>query len=192
MRNVFSDIQIVNGFKTKDNLVIKHVYFSYKKAVENYVTRNSGTLHDSEDVLHEAIMSILKTFSSDNFILLKTFDAYFTTTYQNTWKCKAKFKRREELTESFTENIIEDNSYLYDEYKLEQIKRLTWNKYRKLPEECQKVLEMFFYQKKSMSEIAFKMDYKNQDSAKSKKYKCIEKLKEIITNHPTYKNLSHE
>lgn len=46
----------------------------------------------------------------------------------------------------------------------------------KLPEDCQKVLELHYFNEFDMESIAENMGYKNADTAKSKKSLCMKKL----------------
>lgn len=46
----------------------------------------------------------------------------------------------------------------------------------KLPEDCQKVLKLHYFNEYDMDSIAREMEYKNSDTAKSKKSVCMKKL----------------
>ncbi len=62
---------------------------------------------------------------------------------------------------------IEDQNY-----SNEQIKEAI----SKLPEDCQKVLKLYYFDEFDMESIAENMGYKNADTAKSKKSTCMKKL----------------
>lgn len=57
-------------------------------------------------------------------------------------------------------------------YSNEQIKAAI----SKLPEDCQKVLKLYYFDEFDMESIAENMGYKNADTAKSKKSTCMKKL----------------
>lgn len=57
-------------------------------------------------------------------------------------------------------------------YTQEQISRAI----EQLPEDCQKVLNLFYFKEYDMETIAREMNYKNSDTAKSKKSVCMKKL----------------
>lgn len=53
-----------------------------------------------------------------------------------------------------------------------------------LGEPCKTILVQFYYHKKSITDIAQKLTYKNAESLKTQKYKCIQRLKRIYqTSH---------
>ena len=50
----------------------------------------------------------------------------------------------------------------------------------KLDEPCKSVIRLFYWERNSMEAIASKLNYKNEQVAKKKKYLCIKKLKELL------------
>lgn len=57
-------------------------------------------------------------------------------------------------------------------YTREQISKAI----EKLPEDCQKVLKLFYFSEYDMESIARELNYKNADTAKSKKSVCMKNL----------------
>lgn len=49
-----------------------------------------------------------------------------------------------------------------------------------LGEPCRTLLQLFYYYKASMREICEKLEYKNEDTAKNQKYKCLKRLQKEI------------
>lgn len=49
-----------------------------------------------------------------------------------------------------------------------------------LGDPCRKVLESYYYHRQSMREIAETLGYKNEQTAKNQKYKCLLRLREIF------------
>ena len=50
---------------------------------------------------------------------------------------------------------------------------------KSIPEDCQKLLRWFYWDKMSMKDIAPAMGLKNENVAKTKKNRCMDKFKEI-------------
>jgi len=48
-----------------------------------------------------------------------------------------------------------------------------------LGDACQQILRLFYFMKKSMEEITGIMGYKNADTVKNQKYKCMQRLKKV-------------
>ncbi len=51
----------------------------------------------------------------------------------------------------------------------------------KVDKKCLDILKMFYYQKLSMKVIASKLGFKSETSAKTQKYKCLEKARKLIS-----------
>lgn len=58
-----------------------------------------------------------------------------------------------------------------------------------LGEPCLPLLRLFYYEKKSWEQISSMLGYKTVNSAKTMKYKCMQKIKEIM--HTTKTGLAH-
>lgn len=53
---------------------------------------------------------------------------------------------------------------------------------------CKTILELYYYQRLKMEQIALQLDYKNTDTVKTKKYKCIKRLQSLFSNHKMMKS----
>jgi RNA polymerase sigma-70 factor (ECF subfamily) len=59
----------------------------------------------------------------------------------------------------------------------------------KMGEPCCTLLDKFYWEELSGEEIADLMNYKNTDTVKTQKYKCMQKLKIVLTNALKIRNL---
>lgn len=71
------------------------------------------------------------------------------------------------------ESFMEEENKAYSQ---EQISKAI----EKLPEDCQKVLKLFYFNEYDMESIAREMNYKNADTAKAKKSLCMKRLFEEL------------
>ena len=55
----------------------------------------------------------------------------------------------------------------------------------KLGEPCRQLIEMFYYGKKSMEEITQELNYKNAETAKNQKCKCMKRLRKLYEEEQT-------
>lgn len=57
---------------------------------------------------------------------------------------------------------------------------------QQLGEKCKHLLQAYYYKKMSMKDIAQAFEYSSVNSAKTQKYKCIERAKKLASNqHPS-------
>lgn len=53
------------------------------------------------------------------------------------------------------------------------------NALERLGEPCRKLVELFYYERKSMEEIVVALNYKNAETAKNQKCKCMKRLRKL-------------
>ena len=72
-------------------------------------------------------------------------------------------------------NDGEVDKYMEDENKAYTQEQIS-NAIEKLPVDCQKVLKLYYFNEYDMDSIARELNYKNSDTAKSKKSICMKNL----------------
>ncbi|WP_396177320.1 RNA polymerase sigma factor [Flavobacterium sp.] len=71
---------------------------------------------------------------------------------------------------------------IYDDYSEEETNlqiEMLQNGFKKLGEQCRKVLHLFYYEEKKLDEIQSLLGYTNKDVLKSQKSRCLKQLKEL-------------
>lgn len=193
MKAVYSDEQIIQGIKTKDNMVLAYLYSEYEKEVIRYVITSKGTQNEAEDIFQDSMVKLFQKIHEKDFVLEKSFDTYFKSICINTWISFVKLKNRQNSINIIPEDIIDDTEItFFIKYKNEQLRELARKQYRKLGETCRKTLGLYYFERKQMVEIAYLMDLKNAQIAKNKKHRCLVYLKELIKSQPFYKSLMNE
>lgn len=74
------------------------------------------------------------------------------------------------------ENLIDEPTHKIDDAVFERAK----NALSKLGQPCQRLIELFYYEKKSIPEITLAMNYKNPETAKNQKCKCMARLRKLF------------
>ena len=72
------------------------------------------------------------------------------------------------------EEEIENHDQLNEQFKAMEKSLLS------LGEPCKSLIEAYYLQKKSMTDIAGSFGYTNADNAKNQKYKCLMRLKKLF------------
>lgn len=189
MKHLISDDEIIKGIKEQECSVIKFIYNKYYHIVMNYLVNNSGKDCETDDVFQDAIIKLFTEVRKTDFTLKCSFDAYFTSIYKNTWKRNFRNKNKvllfdllpDIIDESITESLTDRKRYLLYQIAIEQIKLLS--------PDCQKTLELFYFEKTNMDKIAKEFSYKNVQIAKNKRYKCLKYLQRLVQKHKFYKKV---
>ncbi len=150
-------------------------------AVKSYICLNSGTADDAKDCFQDGIIALWQnvhsdkyTHQSDNLLI-----AYLVKICKFRWLERTKstrFKNTVEISEELHLELASE-SELDQMIRSEEIAQRV-SIFNRLEDKCKKILELFYYEKKSMVEIGAAMGYAT-NSAKNEKYRCIEKLKAL-------------
>jgi hypothetical protein len=81
------------------------------------------------------------------------------------------------------------SKYLIDESQIQEKNDLeskieTCNQFlNEIGDPCKTLLRLFYFGKRSMTQITNEMGYKNPDTTKNQKYKCLKRLQLMAMNH---------
>jgi RNA polymerase sigma factor (sigma-70 family) len=171
----------------------KGFMFLYKSQfphVRSFVLKNKGQESDADDVFQEALLVIYNKIKDKNFTLTATIETYLFTVAKNQWYKRFR-DNREELRLDDEDSQIESiddtdiHTILADSERAKTIAKLI----DQLGPTCRNLLTFFYYEKMNMKEIADTLNFKDASIAKSKKAKCMSKLKNIVLSSALYKSI---
>ena len=147
--------------------------------VRQYIKINSGSKTEAEDIFQEALVILFNKVAELPANTDVKPEGFLINTCKLLWsnelrKKKVRQKSGEEGLNSLVyRDDIEDQ--LEKEVKLNTITEI----FQKLEEKCKTILELFYYKNFSMEQIAKRFGYKAVQSAKAKKYKCMEHVRKL-------------
>lgn len=159
---------------------MQKLYQKNYPAVMAYIIKNRGNKEQAEDIYHEAFLSVwrnmqLEKFSPENE---NAFCAYLIRVARNKWidhLRSGNFKYTVGLPDRIEDKAPDAEDIPEYEEHIVVVKQ----NFRKLGESCRNILTWFYYEKKSLREIAAEMQW-TEATAKSNKYRCLQKLRELI------------
>lgn len=177
----------VNSFLQKiqknENLALRELYRDNYHKVETYILQNNGTPDMAKDIFQEAFLVVWQHIKSGRFKENSETAAngYLYQIARNKWidyLRSAQYKKTIQLNTNDMD-LMKDKELLADS-EAEQDERLhrTTEAFKRLGEECKKMLLRFYFHKKSMREIAESIHI-DEASARNKKYRCMERLREL-------------
>ncbi len=163
----------------RPNKAIEHLYDTYREQFLAFAHKHFPDVEyaavidiyqDSFIILHQNIQT--KKLTAENLnVSLRT---YLFSIGKNLL-CNYVRDRKETVTP--TENIaIEDPVTGIGSEQQEIVNRYV----ARLDEPCNQMLTLFYFEQKSLREIAQLMGYKSEQVAKNKRLSCVEKLKKMI------------
>jgi len=188
-KTYYTNEAILSGLKERNEKVIKYIYRISYPQIRYFVTSNSGTTMDAEDVFQDAIVLIYKKLEDNELRLTSTFNTFVYSICRHLWLQKLNKKNL------FNEFNDEYNGHVADlppdkeELEADSLKSNLFHKhFARLKPDEQKVLKLYI-SKTSAREIARIMGYKSDKYAKFRKYLCKEKLKNMIINDEEFSKL---
>jgi RNA polymerase sigma factor (sigma-70 family) len=175
-----SDKSIIEGIRKQDDKTLNWLYDNYFQTVRNYIMKNSGTKEDVSDVFQDSVIILYNQICDDSLTLTSDLKGYFFGIARNLWSTQLKKKR--ETTELLIDIPDEGDAEDVNDLLLE---RIVSRSFQKLKPDFQIVLNLYS-DGLSYEEIAAKMNLKNENYARRKKYLCKEALMEIVKADPEY------
>ncbi|MEQ8702285.1 MAG: sigma-70 family RNA polymerase sigma factor [Phaeodactylibacter sp.] len=169
------------------NYLVDHI----RPVVIGKLKRSGAGEADAEDVFMEAAEDIFRRVrkTEQAFFEDEKFPAYFLQACVWTWFKKSGNKKAWlEVTNHLSEVLFSEQD-IEEELIAAERSKLFWATFDKLGAACQKVLRLFIVEERPHQDIADEMGYQYQ-YAKKKKYKCYQKLVEMIKLDPLYKELT--
>lgn len=164
--------EIFERIQKGDEKALEFIYKKYYRMMTKLVITNSGTEDEARDVYQDALVVFWQKARSGNLVLTSKISTYIYSICQNLWRKELDRKKR--LSNEEKDNAI---SIDMDSPEREKIIALCMDQ---LGDTCKKVLMYYYFDEMSMQEIADKLGFANTDTAKTKKYKCKQKLDELV------------
>jgi RNA polymerase sigma factor (sigma-70 family) len=175
-----TDARILDLMKRGDEEALVVLYDSNRRMVKSFVLRNNGTDDDAEDLLQEAVIVLWEKVRSGKFEYSAKLSTFIFATVQNIWWRRLAKMKREVPSELNSEILKSDSASALDEMiESEQSKKIS-AALVKIGEPCKTLLLLFYWEEKSMDEIAHQLKFANADTVKSKKYQCKKALEKIL------------
>ncbi|MCG2419936.1 sigma-70 family RNA polymerase sigma factor [Aequorivita sp. F47161] len=174
--------KLLDAFLNNEEVPIREFYIAEYPKTKYYILKNGGTVDNAKDVFQEAYFVCWKKLSSRKFQPKNKneIEAYLFTIARNKWidQTRAATKRKTtSINDKMYQLAADDNPTGELEKKDKQL-TITLAAFENLGQGCKDLLTQFYFNKMSLRTIAEKLNIE-EASAKNKKYRCIQKLKEL-------------
>lgn len=150
----------------------------YEKAfpiVAEFVSRMNGSFEDTKDIFQDALVIYYEKTQDEDFSIHVSEQAYILGIAKHLWLRRFKTKSKQ-ITLDAVESTITlpaDHEISYNDNRLLQLLESTGRK-------CMNLLRAFYYEKLPLKKISRQLGYSSEHSATVQKYKCMEKVRDII------------
>lgn len=189
MPHSFTDIQIIEGLLSRDttlcNQIAVFLYSDNNKSISHFVLNNSGSLQDAEDLFQDSIITFMNQVWQKKYQLQDDtkLSTYFFAIAKNNWLKKLERDGKKYNWDlQFLKNqseIISNDSAIEIMIEKEEIES-SWTIFNQLGELCKKVLTAYYFEEKTMEEIALTFGFTNAQTAKTRKFRCMQDLRNLL------------
>ncbi len=184
------DHKYITALLNNDSRVLNELYRKFSGKIIGYVSKNSGSADDAQDIIQETLITIYHQAKEKNFVLTCPFDAYFFLLCKRKWLNVLNKKGIKQVTilEEIT-SITDEQEILANETELhEKRTNLFQDKLIELGGKCKELLDLAFKVKK-MQKVAELLGV-TYGYARKKKSECMSKLTKMIKNSSNYDSLT--
>ena len=184
MKDNFDKTAFIEKLVSGDENALKQLYVNNFAPVQKYVLQNNGTMEQAKDVYQDAFLATWNHLKTNGFSESSpgSVNGFLVRIAKNKWLDylrSSTYKKTTFLTENImdnTENVVLNSAegQEEDDARLKKIR----DAFRTMGDECRAMLIKFYFQKKSMKEIAMLINI-DEASARNKKYRCMQKLREL-------------
>jgi len=173
---------IIEKIKSGDDEILQYIYHEYKSSFCAFLRK----IHDIE--LDQCIelfqISVVVLYDNVATGRLTELTGGLKSYLFGIGKVKAReyFRKQAPVAVNWDENLthtILDLDGVEDKKELEECLNKVLASFGELSAQCQKLLDLFYFQKSRLTEISQEMSYKNVNTTKNLKYKCLKKLRKI-------------
>lgn len=176
---------IQNG---NEDTAIKYLYQKIWPTVLSWIKKNNGNKEEAQDIFQDAIVVLYKQIKMHKYDQKYEIQAYMFSICKNLW---INFIKRKNKSEEISENqhSIQDNFNALSNLINAERENYILQVFAQLGERCKELLILSFYNNYSTKEIAEKMGFGTEEVAKTKKYKCKQRLIAIVGERDDFKGI---
>ena len=177
-----SDFETFKGLKSNDNQAYEILYAFYYPSVRNFITKNSGSEDDAQDIFQETLLVLLEKVPRDDFNLTSSLKTYIFAISSNLWLKRLRDGRKMVKTElDVYEKYLTDYEEAESDLSQANTNRLV-KVFKIMTHKCITLLKAIFYDEKNIDTITKEHGYTNKHNAQNQKYKCLEQARRGTDN----------
>ncbi|MFY0591645.1 RNA polymerase sigma factor [Roseivirga sp.] len=171
---------LVLRLRNGDRNALEDIYKQYRVSFIKWITyTHKCTEDEAVDIYQYSILSFYENVLEESFEKMN--DAGIKTYLYSIGKNKLLADSRKKSKVSYQEEL-EEQKEIFDELEEENHeKEIRVEKIKKLVSElgfpCSEILKLFYFNNLTNEEIAEVMKYKNGNTVKNLKYKCLQRIK---------------
>lgn len=174
----------IKKIKANENAALKEIYQKHRDACVQWLKHEY--VFSNDDAVEIFQLAVIILYDNVRAGKLTNLSSSIKTYLFGIARNKAMELIRSHKHQTNIDVVQVVSTYVASEYEeedgIENI-ALASKALEKLGDPCKSLLTQFYYHNKSMDEITTTMNYKNADTTKNQKYKCLKRLQHIYFSH---------
>jgi RNA polymerase sigma factor (sigma-70 family) len=171
------DQKIIEQIKTGKNDKALAALYKHFPMIRKLILAKGGNTADAEDIFHEALIILCRKAKQPGFQVTALLSTYLFSVSRFLWKDELK-KRNHVTSIDFETGFNQtEEKEMEDLAEQEHQAKLAEKVLNELGERCRELLLLFYNRGLKLKDIASKMGYSSESTAKNQKYKCLEGAK---------------
>lgn len=168
---------IITRLKNGEESILKEIYIDNRLPFINWINEKYGCeLEDAKEIFQLSVVTLYDNVVNGKLeTLTSSVKTYLFSIGKNKWmewqRKQAKINYRED--QLLFNHIVEEKDLEAKESLFLQVEQVM----KKMGDPCKTLLELVYYNRLTMQKICQKLQYKNENTAKNAKYKCLQRLK---------------
>ncbi|MFK7833069.1 MAG: RNA polymerase sigma factor [Winogradskyella sp.] len=174
----------IEAIQNNNTQVLKNLYTSNYPKIEILVLKNNGSKDQAKDIYQDAFLAVWQNIKQNKFVPRSesSINGYLYTIAKNKWMDVLRsqgYKKTIVASQlSHFEIKDEENNGMDDDILKDKRLEDVMQAFKNLGDACKSLLRKFYFEKKSINLIAKELAL-DSASTRNKKYRCMQKLKEI-------------
>jgi RNA polymerase sigma factor (sigma-70 family) len=173
------DEHIVESIRQGDDQTLTWLYNKHLPMIVKYIKQNHGDGYDASELLQDALVILWEKIRRREFVLESRLSTFLYAVVKNKWLQELARRKKLIPLDQLADNPGPDPPGL-DQLQDQERVHLVRKCLEMLSPLCQKIMTLFYYEEKSMAEIARLTGLANEDVVKSKKYQCKKDLELLL------------
>lgn len=186
----YTDKEIIISIKSgNSDQVLNFLYQTVQVKISSWILKNNGSKEEAQDIFQDAVLSFYNYVLAGKFEDGKSVEAFIFSIGRNMWVNRAKQKQKVITVDKEHEYKIEgsdENDFLQQTISAEKASKIE-TLLNQLGVRCKELLTYSIFYGMSMDEISEKMGFNNANTAKTKNYKCKQRLIKIVGENSNIK-----
>ncbi len=166
------------------NQALRFLYKNVQPKITNWIKQNNGDEDEAQDIFQDSVLAFYQYVIDGKFREENSIEGFIFSIARNKWINRVKKRNKESL--ELPKNISVSESYGQNSvFRSKEIEKLL----NQLGEVCKELLTYSIFYKMTMEDIAIRMNYSSENAAKTKNYKCKQRLVKIVKDKKNLKDI---